>query len=96
MDKNYIASELVQAAKEVQAVNGLPPEIARLERKFDSAIQDILGGISDYRDVMEKLSRMRDNPDAVRIGKRGVDTATQRLKSWRAIADDLFSLSVEE
>lgn len=93
MDTNHIKRELKLAAREMQGYFEFPPEFKRLERKFESAIQDILSGISDYKDVMETFSRFRRYPDAVEIGKRGVDTARKRYESWRAIADDLYALA---
>jgi len=93
MDRTFIAGELLKAAKEVQANRfEFPPEIAHLERKFSSATQNILNGISAYEEVMEKLARMDEYPDAEEIGKRGADTAKQRYRSWQSISDDFHVL----
>jgi hypothetical protein len=94
MDRNFIAGELLQAAREMTSYGfELPPEIERLRRPFKSSIQKIQDGIEGYQDVMNKLARM-DYVDAERIGKRGSQTARERLKSWSAIQDDFLTLEM--
>jgi len=97
MTDDQIARELITAAKSLvprAREARLPPEIARLESKFEKAISQIRSGIDDYGDVMRILSR-HDNPEVARIGKRGVNTARERDDSWGGIQDDFLVLKNE-
>jgi hypothetical protein len=69
---------------DLAGTGGMPPELARLEPKFDKATATILKGLKEYQAVMQALSRHED-AGARNIGAQGVLTAIRDAERWNII-----------